>query len=405
MAKKSHLINTGLVLLSIVIMLAMFEAALRFYLFGTLAQPAAGKSALMPHATRTYTLEPGFRGRHQELDFSVPVVVNEQGLRGPAVAPKGRRQRLLIVGDSATYGSGVAVEQIIPTLLGEQLGPEQVEVINGSIPVYSTVQEMLFLAEEGLAYEPDLVILAFSPNTDMQTNTLALQRLYQRKRIRPYASLDATGALQIDFSRPAAYYEKTKNGYTKSRRRGFFRSLILYRYIKNAVKGLKRTKYHDPNIFIGWPFLAEFAPQHSTQDLSAQDYEALWAEGWAVTKAIILRMRQAAEAKGAGFAMMVMAPKLQVDAAYQARVVQAFPGLKLDPFRINRAFEEFGRKEGIPVLDALTPLVEAAATGEDGLYFDIEDEHMTAKAHRLVAASLARQLRSSGLLRLDPRTE
>lgn len=405
MVKKSHIVNTGLVLLSVVTTLIVLEGGLRLYLFGTLVQPAAEKSAMMPHETRTYTLEPGFRGRHQELDFDVPVIVNEQGLRGPLVAPKSERPRILIVGDSATYGSGVAVEQIIPTLLAEELGGKQVEVINGSIPVYSTVQEMLFLVEDGLAYEPDLVILAFSPNTDMQTNTLALQKLYQRKRIRPYASLDASGALKIDFSGPATHYEKTKNGYTKTRRKGFFSRLLLYRYIKNVVKGLKRTKYHDPNIFIGWPFLAEFAPEHSTRGLSAQDYETLWAEGWAVTKALIRSMRQAAEAKGADFAMMVMAPKLQVDTVHQARVVQAFPGLRLDPTRINRAFEAFGRAEGIPVFDALTPLLEAASAGEDGLYFDIEDEHMTAKAHRLVAASLARQLRDSGLLRLDRRTE
>ncbi|MDH5701101.1 MAG: hypothetical protein OEZ41_14195, partial [Nitrospirota bacterium] len=164
------------------------------------------------------------------------------------------------------------------------------------------------------------------------------------------------------------------------------------------IRGFKSSKWNDPNIFIGWPFLAEFSPEHSTRGMTADEYQAVWEDGWNVTKALILRMQEDSKKHGARFAMMVMAPKLQVEAVYQARVLEAFPHLKLDTTRINRVFEDFGKEAGISVLDALTPLLEAEARGEEGLYYNIEDEHMTAKSHEYVAAALAKQIREQGLL-------
>ena len=260
---------------------------------------------------------------------------------------------------------------------------------------------MQLLEEVGLAFEPDLVILAFSPNNDIQSNSLGLQRLYQRKNVRAYASLNGVGGLELDLSRPSVYYEKLRHTYLAKRHGGVLKRLILYRLLNRLVKGVTRQHYRDPNIFIGWPFLSEFAPEYSTSGLGAADYATLWADGWSVTKAIILRMRDVAAARGASFAMMVMASKLQGDRRYQRRIAETFPSLKLDLKRINRAFETFGKAADIPVFDALTPLLAAAGAGADDLYFDIEDKHMTAKAHRLVAADLARQIAASGLLRLD----
>ena len=398
---KVQLTNIAVVLLTVLVMVVVTEATLRLYFFGTLTEPRFGESTLMPHPTRAYTLEPGLNGWHQKLDFSVPVNVNPQGLRGPAIGPKDDRRRILILGDSATHGSGVRVEQAIPTLLAEHLDPTKVEVINCSIPAYSSVQELQLLEEVCLAFEPDLVILAISPDNDIQTNFLGLQQLYQRKNVRAYASVKTDGNLELDLSRPPVYYEKLRYSYLANRHGGFLKRLITYRLIKKLVKSLTRRRYRDPNIFIGWPFLSEFAPEYSTADRTALDYAALWSKGWTTTKAIILRMRDVATARGTRFAMMVMATKLQGDPGYRERVAQAYPNLKFDLERINREFEKFGANAGIPVFDALSSVSAAARAGDDDLFFDIEDKHMTAKAHRLVAADLVRQIAASGLLRFD----
>ncbi len=400
MKKKTPILNAVLLVLTVVGTLFMIEFMLRVYFWGTLAQPFSSAPVTIPHPTRTVAYGPNLTGVHQELDFNVSVNINAQGLRGANIGPKDYRYRILIVADSTTFGSGVSVEHIIPTVLAKELGAERVEVINGGFSTYNTVQELLFLEEEGLAYQPDLVILAFSPNTDIQTNTLQLQRLHQQKTRRAYARLNEVGNLELDLSYAKAFYEKEKNRSIEDRRKPYFKRQVIYRLGKMVVNSFKTSTFHDPNIFIGWPFLAEFSPEYSTRGMSVDEYAELWSDGWAVSKALILHMRDETLARGAKFTMMVMAPKLQVEVDYQQKVIEAYPNLKLDLSRINRAFEEFGRKADIPVLDARSVLVDAARAGQTGLYFHLEDEHMTAKSHHLVATSLAQQLRELNLVNI-----
>ena len=394
---KTRGLNVFLVLFTVLVMIVLNEAALRVYFWGSLLPKNNEVNPLIPHPTRGFAFRPDTVSWHQELDFTVPVKVNSHGLRGEEIGPKSGKKRILIIGDSTTYGSGVPQEQIIPSILAEDLDPQKVEVVNGSFTTYNTVQELLYLEEEGLTFKPDLVLLAFSPNTDIQANTLALQQLAQKHNRRPYATLTPQGELELDLTYAEQFYQDQQER-ADTRKASFWKKFVTYKLIKKYVKGFKSSKWNDPNMFIGWPFLAGFAPEHSTRGMSAEEYQVLWEDGWNVTKALILRMREESRKAGAGFAMMVMAPKLQVETTYQQKVQEVFPHLKLDVTRINRAFEEFGKQSGIPVLDALTPLQEAWARGEKGLYFNVEDEHMTAKSHQIVAASLAEQIRAQHLL-------
>ena len=115
MKKKTPILNLVLVLMTIMIMFVMIESFLRAYVFGTMAQPFSSLPIMVLHPTRSIALGPGLEGWQQKLDFNGPVNVNAQGLRGADIGPKDDRQRILIVADSTTYGSGVAVEHIIPT--------------------------------------------------------------------------------------------------------------------------------------------------------------------------------------------------------------------------------------------------------------------------------------------------
>src|SRR4029078_10191578 len=111
--------------------------------------------------------------------------------------PDGKRLRLMLVADSAMFGSGARDDENVPALLQRLLG-SNVEVLNFSVDAYSTVQEYLWLHDEGLSGTPDVVVLTFAPRNDIQTNVADLQVLFQRSLRRPYASLDAAGALKID---------------------------------------------------------------------------------------------------------------------------------------------------------------------------------------------------------------
>lgn len=97
---------------------------------------------------------------------------NSRGLRGTAEFPYERtpgKQRILVFGDSFTYGDEVSDQETYPYYL-QQLLPNA-EVINMGVHGYGHDQMLIFLQEEGIKYKPDIVILGFIA-ADMRRNTL-----------------------------------------------------------------------------------------------------------------------------------------------------------------------------------------------------------------------------------------
>ena len=121
------------------------------------------------HPTRGYTLRPGFRG---ETSLGVPIEINAQGLRSPAVAvPKqAGTLRVLVLGDSVTFGAGVREDETfsrqLETLLRGDLACP-VEVVNAGVSGYGSVEEADLLEHEGLALEPDVVLVFHVENDNV----------------------------------------------------------------------------------------------------------------------------------------------------------------------------------------------------------------------------------------------
>jgi len=76
--------------------------------------------------------------------------------------------RILFVGDSITFGWGVAEEDIYVTRIEQALrelcGPDKIECVNLSVLGYNTVQEVALLNHRGVKVEPDLVCIVFCGN-------------------------------------------------------------------------------------------------------------------------------------------------------------------------------------------------------------------------------------------------
>ena len=165
--------------------------------------------------------------------------------------------------------------------------------------------------------------------------------------------------------------------------------------------GAARDKFGnpvDPNVFIGWPHLAEFDEKLGLEGRTKAVYEKVWGEAWGVTRALLREIQRESQVVGAQFALFVSPSMLQGDAGAQARVREAFPGVKLDIDRIDREMERFASEIGVPILPVLPAMLEAAARGGEQLYYQFQDEHWTLAGNRVVAEALARGLRQKGLL-------
>ena len=129
-----------------------------------------------------------------------PFHTNALGLRDDEVQADGRK-RILVIGDSCTFGWGVEQEDAFPQLLQQRLdrGPHagRYRVINAGVPGYTSYHGRLYLAERGLALEPAVVVVGYGFNDIAPAGDVRASLDWQR-RIMPLLRLD--DAL-IDWSR------------------------------------------------------------------------------------------------------------------------------------------------------------------------------------------------------------
>ena len=101
----------------------------------------------------------------------VPVHINSLELRDPREYPLPKRSntvRILVLGDSVTFGHGSVYETTYPYLLEQRLKrwrPDvDWQVWNAAVPGYNTSQELAHLLEVGDRFHPDLVVVGFFEN-------------------------------------------------------------------------------------------------------------------------------------------------------------------------------------------------------------------------------------------------
>jgi len=127
---------------------------------------------------------PGESGVLRHPDFAVEVTINARGLRDrdyPLERVPGRR-RMLVLGDSFAWGFGVAQHEILSERI-EARHP-QWEIVNAGVSGYGTDQQLLWLREHGLAFQPDWVLLLLHPN-DVDDNAAVRRYGYPKPRFVP----------------------------------------------------------------------------------------------------------------------------------------------------------------------------------------------------------------------------
>jgi|GEM_PF-2970245 len=80
--------------------------------------------------------------------------------------------RILVLGDSITFGWKVGLDEIYANQLEDMFAEQgkKVEVISMAVNGYDTLQEAAVLKEQGLAFDPDLVVIGYCHNDTMIAN-------------------------------------------------------------------------------------------------------------------------------------------------------------------------------------------------------------------------------------------
>jgi hypothetical protein len=280
---------------------------------------------LAPNCTTT-SIEPN-------REYVVTVHSNNHGFRDYKdyrLAKRENVRRVVILGDSFSYGNGVEELARYSNLLDDLLG-ESIEVYNLALSNYGLDQALLTLESEGLRYGPDLIILGFSDPM--------LERLSRR----------VTGSL---WSNP--FFELERGVLTLSRQPS--RSMP-------AVEA-----------FLAKSYLWRFANQRLAAVFGERDATARWDRNAQVAEPVIGKFAELARQVGSA---LVIFP---INARYILHEAgDSTPAL-------NRWLERLSRSADFHFLD-LYPVF--ARTGYAELYYPI-DGHYNTRGHVLVAETLCR---------------
>ena len=109
---------------------------------------------------------PNVEYMHKTPDYKVHFKINSKGVRSDREIPYSKAdsiKRILILGDSFGMGYGVENENTFSETASNLLNARGIknEVINLSVSGHGTEEELVTLTNEGLKYQPDLIILQF----------------------------------------------------------------------------------------------------------------------------------------------------------------------------------------------------------------------------------------------------
>ena len=161
-----------LALFSLILMALVFEATFRVAFYHSkdfsmemwkyavqLKRPVANPDLSFVHVAS-----------RQAFLMGVDVRINSQGLRDDefCLTKPADVYRILMLGDSTTFGWGVPLKDTAAKILQRKLNTEdpleKFEVINAGVGNYDTVQEVTYYETQGRALHPNLVVLVFFIN-------------------------------------------------------------------------------------------------------------------------------------------------------------------------------------------------------------------------------------------------
>lgn len=325
-------------LLALALSLLLLEGAARF-LVGTPIPERLPLQSVRANPYRGWEMVPG-----EHYTYQHRVHVNALGLRGPELGPKAAGElRVLFLGDSLTYGQGVADDETVPAALERELrarDPDRAwRVVNAGVRAYGTAQELGLLSELGARIQPDLVLLGWYWND------------LSERAIRPT--------------------------YEEFRERGEFVFDLGER-----MEGLARLRWHGEQLLRRSAlvmFLHDLFSTRGKQVFAPEFVEA----GFATFEGLLERF-SAEAARLRALPVVVVFPDAH-------RLVGAGDTAPLEERAVDLA-----RAHGLDVVELLPALAPLAASAQRLPILPF-DGHYDAAANRAMAASLAERLLALGL--------
>lgn len=342
------------------------------------------------HPVYGFFHQPGVSGWVRTDEFTSFVKFNTQGLRGPEVSipkPAGTF-RALVLGDSVVEGAQVAEDATMVGRLRTELaalaGGRRVETVNAGVAGFGTGQQLLFLEREGLAYQPDLIVLVFTIANDPADNSLAVaQRHKLAAERRPFFVLQGSTLELQPFQAPPP--ERWSGLRTVLRDNSVvFTTLELWWIGKTVARAQGSV----------------VPPQDAEHEVYLNEVGDDWRSAWEVTEALLARVQATADAAGVPLLVVLSPSELQVydDLWAQELADTSQSRRRFSPGVPNDRLTEIADRHGIALLDLRPAFRDEAASGGPPVIFR-KDGHWTEHGHAVAARAVTAAVQYHGLAR------
>lgn len=361
---KDIAINLAILLCTVVVMFVGIEVALRMFM----PQLATTSTSLQFDDELGSVPIPNLEGQaiSPTREFNIKYSVNSKGYRGEEHIHNASKNRIVILGDSFTFGVNVEDGDTVAEVLEDSL--VNTDVVNLGVPGYGTAQAYLRFKKEGLQYEPNVTILFFFSN-DVADNL----------RVGHVPAFDRNLIL---VHKP----EKSKSAGFKLRNYLHERS-HLYHFVADRVHSIRPIE----NIFIKAGLMQFPYPSISEIEMFKKEYTPEFVEGWEVTKRLIIEIKDISEDNNSTFILVLIPDKNQCSTDEWAQFLY---NLRVDGnnYDINRAghlFAEFSEEYDIIFIDLLPHFINNNCSE---LYYK-SDGHWNPKGNKFVSEVILNELK------------
>lgn len=271
---------------------------------------------------------------------------------------------IAVLGDGFTEGRTVNDDETFTAVAERELAScpalkgGKAEIMNFGVSGFGTAQELLALQEYVWPFDPDVVVLAFSPASDLRDNAPS------EEPMKPVATVSGS-LLSIDMT------------FRQSPR--FLGKTVWFRSLLDDLTAVSRVA----QIVRGAPIDTAPFEDIATDDAFVSPSGEL-AQLWNVTETLIEAMFAQVKTKDASFLLFTTTQSLQVDPETDKRTTAK------DPFYAENRLKKLGGQVGFPVL-ALAPTLADRAK-ESGVAYHDDTGSWNAAGHAEAGKELAKAL-------------
>ena len=363
--------------------------------------PAGPATYREPHPTLGWRLVPDVAYSYDTGERTVRVAYNSRGYRDVEhrLAKPAGTYRVVVLGDSFMEAYTVELRESFTRQLeakAREAGYRDIEVINLGVGGYGTLQAYLTFIEEGILYEPDLVLLAFYAGNDPRSNYLPLERVTVgglKVEARPFLDPNFPGEwviTQVDYERARADYDAAI-----TRRLAQEDNALQLEGIARLIEAIQQQQAVRSQ---GEAWIATATDTWMGASLCNETPD--WTAAWDITEQILIRLNDEVSADGADFAVFTVPAMYELEADYRQRVedelsdpsaycIEQAPG--------NIRLGSIAASHDIPFFDLL-PAFQSEYAANGGPLFDLADRHWNAAGHNLAAESVLTFLQAEAML-------